>query len=71
MATHYLKDKGVIFIQNELLSLKRQLETCSVSQLTEIQAQIKVYRGLLEADKIDELVEEDLGLSQESDPKGV
>lgn len=58
MSTKLLKDDGIVFIQNELLSLKRRLEDCKPEELADLQAQIKVYRGLLQADKVEELKEE-------------
>lgn len=60
----YLSNDGVVHVQNELLSLKKRLEDCKPEELRDLQTQIKVYRGLLSADKVEELQEEieDLGL---------
>lgn len=59
-----LTNDGVIHVQQELLSLKKRLEDCKPEELIVLQTQIKVYRGLLSADKVEELQEqiEDLGL---------
>lgn len=58
MSTKLLKDDGIVFIQRELLSIKKRLEDCKPEELTELQTKIKVYRGLLQADKVEELREE-------------
>lgn len=60
----YLSNDGVVHVQQELLSLKKRLENCKPEELRDLQTQIKVYRGLLSADKVEELTEEieDLGL---------
>lgn len=60
----YLTNDGIIHVQQELLSLKKRLEDCKLDELNNLQTQIKVYRGLLAADKVEELQEEieDLGL---------
>ena len=60
----YLSNDGVIHVQQELLSLKKRLEDCKPEELRDLQTQIKVYRALLSADKVEELQEqiEDLGL---------
>ena len=60
----YLTNDGAIHIQQELLSLKKRLEDCKQEELPNLQTQIKVYRSLLVADKVEELQEEaeDLGL---------
>lgn len=59
-----LTSAGIIHVQQELLSLKKRLEDCNPEELLGLQTQIKVYRGLLSADKVEELQEqiEDLGL---------
>lgn len=59
-----LSNDGIIHVQQELLSLKKRLEDCKPEELIVLQTQIKVYRGLLSADKVEELQEEieDLGL---------
>lgn len=59
-----LTNDGIIHVQQELLSLKKRLEDCKPEELLVLQTQIKVYRGLLSADKVEELQEqiEDLGL---------
>lgn len=59
-----LSNDGVIHVQQELLSLKKRLEDCKQEELRDLQTQIKVYRALLSADKVEELQEsvEDLGL---------
>jgi len=59
-----LTNDGVIHVQQELLSLKKRLEDCKPEELIVLQTQIKVYRGLLSNDKVEELQEEieDLGL---------
>ena len=59
-----LTNDGVIQVQQELLSLKKRLEDCKPEELRDLQTQIKVYRSLLSADKVEELQEEieDLGL---------
>lgn len=59
-----LSNDGIVHVQQELLSLKKRLEDCKVEELKDLQTQIKVYRGLLSADKVEELQEtiEDLGL---------
>ena len=59
-----LTKDGVIHVQQELLSLKKRLEDCKPDELIVLQTQIKVYRGLLSSDKVEELQEEieDLGL---------
>lgn len=59
-----LTNDGVIHVQQELLSLKKRLEDCKPDELIVLQTQIKVYRGLLSSDKVEELQEEieDLGL---------
>ena len=59
-----LTNDGVIHVQQELLSLKKRLEDCKPDELIVLQTQIKVYRGLLSNDKVEELQEEieDLGL---------
>lgn len=59
-----LTNDGVIHVQQELLSLKKRLEDCKAEELIVLQTQIKVYRGLLSNDKVEELQEEieDLGL---------
>lgn len=59
-----LSNDGIIHVQQELLSLKKRLEDCKPDELLVLQTQIKVYRGLLSADKVEELQEEieDLGL---------
>ena len=54
----YLSNDGVIHAQQELLSLKKRLEDCKPEELIVLQTQIKVYRGLLSADKVEELQEE-------------
>lgn len=54
----YLSNDGVIHVQQELLSLKKRLEDCKPEELRDLQTQIKVYRGLLVADKVEELQEE-------------
>jgi len=53
-----LTSDGVIYIQNELLSLKKRLEDCKPEELLVLQTQLKVYRGLLAADKVEELQDE-------------
>ena len=60
----YLSNDGVVHIQQELLSLKKRLEDCKPEELRDLQTQIRVYRALLSADKVEELQEEieDLGL---------
>lgn len=60
----YLSNDGIIHVQQELLSLKKRLEDCKPDELLNLQTQIKVYRALLSADKVEELQEtiEDLGL---------
>lgn len=60
----YLSNDGIVHVQQELLSLKKRLEDCKLEELRDLQTQIKVYRGLLSADKVEELQEEieDLGL---------
>lgn len=45
-------------MQQELLSLKKRLETCSVEELPDLQTRIKVMRGLLSSDKVEEIQEE-------------
>ena len=59
-----LSNDGIIHVQQELLSLKKRLEDCKPEELMVLQTQIKVYRALLSADKVEELQEEieDLGL---------
>lgn len=59
-----LSNDGIIHVQQELLSLKKRLEDCKPEELIVLQTQIKVYRGLLSTDKVEELQEEieDLGL---------
>ena len=59
-----LSNDGIIHVQQELLSLKKRLEDCKPEELLGLQTQIRVYRGLLSADKVEELTEEiqDLGL---------
>ena len=59
-----LTSDGIIHVQQELLSLKKRLEDCKKEELKDLQTQIRVYRGLLSADKVEELQEEvgDLGL---------
>lgn len=59
-----LSNDGVIHVQQELLSLKKRLEDCKPEDLRDLQTQIRVYRSLLSADKVEELQEEieDLGL---------
>lgn len=59
-----LTNDGIVQVQKELLSLKKRLEDCKPEELIVLQTQIKVYRGLLVADKVEELQEEieDLGL---------
>lgn len=54
----HLTSDGVIYVQNELLSLKKRLEDCKPEELLVLQTQLKVYRGLLAADKVEELQEE-------------
>lgn len=60
----YLTNDGIIQVQQELLSLKKRLEDCKPEELKDLQTQIRVYRALLSADKVEELQEEieDLGL---------
>lgn len=60
----YLSNDGIVHVQQELLSLKKRLEDCKPEELRDLQTQIKVYRALLSADKVEELQEEieDLGL---------
>jgi hypothetical protein len=53
-----LTSDGVIYVQNELLSLKKRLEDCKPEELLVLQTQLKVYRGLLTADKVEELQDE-------------
>lgn len=59
-----LSNDGIVHVQQELLSLKKRLEDCKPEELMVLQTQIKVYRALLSADKVEELQEEieDLGL---------
>jgi hypothetical protein len=59
-----LSNDGIIHVQQELLSLKKRLEDCKPEDLRDLQTQIRVYRSLLSADKVEELQEEieDLGL---------
>jgi hypothetical protein len=54
----YLSNDGIIHVQQELLSLKKRLEDCKPEELSDLQTQIRVYRGLLSADKVEELQEE-------------
>lgn len=54
----HLTSDGVIYVQNELLSLKKRLEDCKPEELLVLQTQLKVYRGLLTADKVEELQDE-------------
>lgn len=54
----HLTSEGVIYVQNELLSLKKRLEDCKPEELLVLQTQLKVYRGLLTADKVEELQDE-------------
>ena len=54
----HLTSDGVIYVQNELLSLKKRLEDCKPEELLVLQTQLKVYRGLLAADKVEELQDE-------------
>lgn len=58
MSTKLLKDDGIVWVQNELLSLKKRLENCSPEELVVLQSQIKAFRSLLEADRVEELKEE-------------
>lgn len=54
----YLTNDGVVYLQQEILSLKKRLETCSVGELPDLQTRIKVMRGLLSSDKVEEIQEE-------------
>ena len=54
----HLTSDGVIYVHNELLSLKKRLEDCKPEELLVLQTQLKVYRGLLAADKVEELQDE-------------
>lgn len=54
MSTKYLKDDGIVFVQTELLSLKKRLEDCKAEELPILQAQIRVYRSLLSNEKLEE-----------------
>jgi hypothetical protein len=54
----YLSNDGIIHVQQELLSLKKRLEDCKPEDLKDLQTQIRVYRGLLSDDKVEELQEE-------------
>ena len=54
----HLTSDGVIYVQNELLSLKKRLEDCKPEELLVLQTQLKVYRGLLAAEKVEELQDE-------------
>lgn len=54
----YLTNDGIVYLQQELLSLKKRLETCSVEELPDLQTRIKVMRGLLSSDKVEEIQEE-------------
>lgn len=54
----HLTSDGVIYVQNELLSLKKRLEDCKPEELLVLQTQLKVYRVLLAADKVEELQDE-------------
>ena len=58
MSMKHLTSDGVIYVQNELLSLKKRLEDCKPEELLVLQTQLKVYRGLLAADKVEELQDE-------------
>lgn len=54
MSTKYLKDDGIVFVQTELLSLKKRLEDCKQEELPVLQAQIRVYRALLSNENVEE-----------------
>ena len=54
----YLKEEGVKYVCEEILYLKRTLETCTPEDLRQVQAKIQVLRALLEAEKVEEPEEE-------------
>ena len=58
MSTKLLKDEGITHVMNELRSVRNLLETCKPEELVILQTKVKVYRGLLEAEQMEQLESE-------------
>lgn len=58
MSTKYLKDDGISYIMRELRSVRNLLETCKPEELVQLQTKVKIYRGLLEAEQMEQLENE-------------
>lgn len=49
----YITDDGKKMVYEELKTLRKRLETCSASELSEIQIKIRIYNDLVSPDDLE------------------